>query len=58
MAKSTIMMAFFLTMPMSRMIPRNEYRFRSWPKSSNVRRAPIAAAGRPERIVMGWIKLS
>ncbi len=52
-AKSIIMMAFFLTIPISKTMPTNEYRLRSCLKISSVSNAPKPAAGRPERIVMG-----
>ena len=32
--------------------------FRSMPKSIKASKAPIPAEGSPERMVMGWIKLS
>jgi hypothetical protein len=57
-AKSIIMMAFFLTTPKSMMRPTKAYRSRSLPKSRRVSSAPKTAEGRPERIVIGWMKLS
>ena len=50
MAKSTIMMAFFFTMPISRMIPMNQTRERSTPATISASRAPTPADGSGERI--------
>ena len=58
MAKSIIMMAFFFTTPNSMMMPTNAYRSSSLWKITSVSSAPKTAEGRPERIVMGWMKLS
>ncbi len=57
-AKSIIMMAFFLTMPMSRMMPIMPMIERSWPNSMSASSAPTPAEGRVEMIVSGWIALS
>ena len=54
-AKSIIMMAFFSTMPMSRMMPIRAMTEKSVPKIISDNRAPIAAEGRVERMVTGWI---
>ena len=52
------MMAFFFTTPNSMMMPTNAYRSSSLWNSTSVSSAPKTAEGRPERIVMGWMKLS
>ena len=57
-AKSIIMMAFFLTMPISIRMPMMAMTLRSKPNSCSEARAPAAAAGRPVRMVSGWMKLS
>ena len=57
-AKSIIMMAFFLTSPISMMTPTNAYTDSSVRKIISVSSAPKPANGRPERIVSGWTKLS
>jgi len=57
-AKSIIMMAFFLTRPINRMIPINPITFSSWCVIFNASRAPTPAEGIVERIVMGCMKLS
>src|ERR1700721_2484645 len=51
MAKSIINMAFFLTMPMSRMIPINAMMVRSSPNSMRASSAPMPAGGRGEKSV-------
>ena len=57
-AKSIIMIAFLLTMPISRMMPMIPTIPRSmWP-IIRATRAPIEAEGRVDRMVMGWMKLS
>ena len=58
MAKSTIMMAFFLTMPTSRMMPIMAMMVSSTSNSYSISSAPRLADGRPDRIVIGWMKLS
>ena len=57
-AKSIIMMAFFLTMPISRMMPMIEMMVRSWPAIISASRAPMPAEGSVDRMVIGWMKLS
>ena len=57
-AKSTIMMAFFFTMPISMITPISAMTERSMPKSWSVISAPMPADGRPDRIVSGWMKFS
>ena len=57
-AKSIIMMAFFFTMPMSRMMPIIAMTLRSVWMRSSARMAPTPAEGSVERIVRGWTKLS
>src|SRR5437879_5522781 len=54
-AKSTIMMAFFLTMPTSITMPIIAMTDSSIPNSINVRIAPMPADGRPDVMVSGWI---
>ena len=55
MAKSIIRMAFFLTMPISRMMPMTAIMESSVPVSFRARRAPMPAEGMVERMVMGWM---
>ena len=57
-AKSISMIPFFLTIPMSRMMPTIAITLRSKPNAISSNSAPIPADGRVERIVMGWIVLS
>ena len=57
-AKSTIMMAFFLTMPISMTTPIMAMTLRSMPNSIRIASAPMPADGRPDRMVSGWMKLS
>ena len=52
------MIAFFLTMPISRMMPMMAMTPRSLPASISASSAPTPAEGRVERIVTGWMKLS
>ena len=54
MAKSIIMMAFFFTMPMSRMTPMSAMMLNSVLKSISASSAPTPAEGSVERMVMGW----
>ena len=54
-AKSIIMMAFFLTMPISRMMPISAMTLRSVLVSISASSAPTPAEGSVERIVMGWM---
>ena len=58
MAKSIIMMAFFFTMPTSMTMPIMAITDRSILNSISVRSAPMPADGRPEMMVIGWMKLS
>ena len=58
MAKSTIMIPFFLTMPISKMMPISAMRLKSKPKPIRISKAPTPAEGRVDRIVSGWMKLS
>jgi len=48
-------MAFFLTMPMRRMMPMRPMMSRSARQRRRARMAPTPAEGRVERMVMGWI---
>ena len=57
-AKSIIIMAFFLTIPMSSTMPMMEMMFRSTPKSINASIAPTLADGSVEMIVSGCTRLS
>ena len=57
-AKSIIRMAFFLTMPMSRMMPMMEMTLRSMLKSMSASMAPTLAEGSVEMMVSGWTRLS
>ena len=57
-AKSIIMIAFFFTRPISRMMPITAIRSRLRPDSSSAASAPTVAEGRVERMVTGWMKLS
>ena len=52
------MMAFFLTMPINRMMPMMEMTLRSSLKRVNASIAPTLADGRVEMMVTGWIRLS
>ena len=53
-ATSIIMIAFFLTIPMRRMIPMSAMTSRSIPQSIRAMMAPTPAEGSVERIVIGW----
>ena len=53
MAKSTIMMAFFLTMPTRRMMPITAMIVSSVSNIHRTRSAPRLADGSPDRIVIG-----
>ncbi|CFP36134.1 Uncharacterised protein [Bordetella pertussis] len=57
-AKSTIMMAFFLTMPISRNTPISAIRVNSWPSSIRASSAPMPADGSVDRMVSGCTRLS
>jgi len=52
-AKSTIIMAFFFTMPINSMIPIRAIRLNGALNSSSANSAPTPAEGRVERIVSG-----
>ena len=54
-AKSIIRMAFFFTIPMSRMMPMIEITPRSLPENCSARSAPTPAEGSVDRMVMGWM---
>jgi hypothetical protein len=58
MAKSIIMIAFFLTMPISRITPMNAMIENSVWNSSSASSAPTPADGSVDRIVIGCTKLS
>ena len=49
------MIAFFLTMPISRMMPISAMMLNSVPNSSSASSAPTPADGSVERIVSGWM---
>ena len=53
MAKSTIMMAFFFTMPISSTMPTSPTSDRSVPQIISASSAPMPAEGRVDRIVTG-----
>jgi hypothetical protein len=57
-AKSIIMIPFFFTRPMSRMMPMMAIMSRGWPVRCSASSAPSVAEGRVERMVIGWILLS
>jgi hypothetical protein len=57
-AKSIIMIAFFLTIPTSITMPIMAMTERSILNSISTSSAPIPAEGRPEIMVIGWMKLS
>jgi hypothetical protein len=52
-AKSTIMMPFFFTMPISRIMPISEMTFRSMRQTNSASSAPTPADGSVERMVTG-----
>ena len=54
-AKSIIMIAFFSTIPISRMIPISAMTLKSVRQSISARSAPTPAEGSVERIVIGWM---
>ena len=54
-AKSTIMIPFFFTMPIKRMMPIRAMMLNSVWEISRARIAPTPAEGRVERMVMGWM---
>ena len=49
------MMAFFFTMPMSRMMPMSAISEKSMWQMSSASSAPTPAEGRVERMVIGWM---
>ena len=53
-AKSTIMIPFFFTMPISMNIPTNAYSDACSPKMYNVSNPPTSAVGSVESTVSGW----
>jgi hypothetical protein len=55
MAKSIIMIAFFLTMPISRMMPMIPMTPSPLPLMSSASSAPTPAEGSVDRIVSGWM---
>ena len=57
-AKSIIMIAFFLTMPMSRMMPISAMTREVGAVSSSASMAPTPADGSVERMVIGCTRLS
>ena len=57
-AKSTIMIPFFLTMPISKMIPTNAITVSGVLVSCSANSAPSPAEGRVEMMVKGWARLS
>ena len=57
-AKSIIMIAFFLTMPINNMMPINATNDKSWPVTFRAMAAPMPAEGNVVRIVNGWMRLS
>ncbi|MOA38423.1 hypothetical protein D3C78_1601080 [compost metagenome] len=52
-AKSTIMIAFFFTIPINSIMPINAIRLNGAPNSSSASRAPTPAEGRVDRMVSG-----
>ena len=54
-AKSIIMIAFFSTMPISRMMPISAMMLNSLPQISSASSAPTPADGSVERMVSGWM---
>ncbi len=54
-AKSTIMMPFFLTMPISSTMPMMPITSRSLPAIISASSAPIPAEGSVDRMVTGWM---
>ena len=54
MAKSTIMIPFFFTIPISRITPIKAMTEKSIPATFKIRKAPTPADGKVERIVNGW----
>ena len=58
MAKSIMRMAFFFTMPMSRMMPMKAMTLRSMRQTSKASRAPMPALKMVERMVSACRRLS
>jgi len=58
MAKSIIMIAFFLTIPIRRITPISAMTLKSVRQTSRATSAPTPALGSVERIVIGWTRLS
>ena len=54
-AKSIIIMAFFLTIPISKMMPIMPIIPKSPPDIIKANKAPTPAEGRVDRMVSGWI---
>jgi len=54
-AKSIIMMAFFCTMPISRMMPISAITLKSTRVINRASSAPTPAEGSVEMMVMGWM---
>jgi hypothetical protein len=54
-AKSIIMMAFFLTMPISRITPISAMMLNSVWNSISASTAPTPAEGSVDRMVIGWM---
>ena len=54
-AKSIIMMAFFLTMPISKMMPISAMMLNSLCVTISASSAPTPADGSVDRIVIGWM---
>jgi hypothetical protein len=52
------MMAFFLTMPINRIMPMMATMVRSSPAMISASSAPMPADGSVDKIVSGWMKLS
>ncbi len=53
-----MMIAFFLTMPISKITPIKAIRLNSVSNANKASNAPTPADGSVDRIVSGWIKLS
>jgi len=56
--KSIIMMAFFLTMPISSTMPMMAMNVELAADTSSASSAPTLAEGKVDRMVIGWTKLS
>ena len=55
MAKSIIMMAFFITMPIKSTMAMRAMMLNSVRQTMSASSAPTPADGRVERMVMGWM---